>query len=62
VFAAKTDLVDDSFEPFKLSDEEYEQLKKTSIDFTICDKKDKTSCLHEFDGLQDGFNVQHLSP
>jgi hypothetical protein len=57
VFAARTDLVDDSFEPFKLSDEEYEQLKKTSIDFTVCDKKDKPLVCIEFDGLQDGFNV-----
>ncbi len=57
VFAARTDLVDDSFKPFKLSDEEYERLKKTSIDFIVCDKKDTPLVCIEFDGLQDGFNV-----
>jgi hypothetical protein len=57
VIAPKTDLNDDSFETFKLSEEEYEQLKKTSIDFTVCDKKDVPLVCIEFDGLQDGFNV-----
>jgi hypothetical protein len=53
----KTDLVKDSFETLKLSEEEFEYLKKTSIDFTICDKKDKPLMCIEFDGMQDGFNV-----
>jgi len=57
VFAGKTDLMDDDFEPFTLSDEEYDLLKKTSIDFTLCDKKDKPLVCIEFDGLQDGFNI-----
>ena len=53
VIAPKTDMVDNSFEPFKLSEEEYEKLKKTSIDFTVCDKKDKPLVCIEFDGNDD---------
>lgn len=32
-------------------------LKKTSIDFTLCDTNDKPLVCIEFDGMQDGFNV-----
>lgn len=57
VFTARTGLVDDAFEPFALSDADYERLKKTSIDFTVCDKNDTPLVCVEFDGMQDGFNV-----
>lgn len=51
VFTVKTD------ETLICSDEEYEKLKKTSIDFTLCDKKDTPLVCVEFDGFQGGFNV-----
>jgi hypothetical protein len=51
VFAAKEEMLDS-----KLSDAEYDLLKKTSIDFTICDKHDSPLMCLEFDGFQDGFN------
>jgi hypothetical protein len=57
VIDPKTELVDDPVEPLKLSEEEYEHLKKTSIDFTICDKRYKPLVCIEFDGMQNGFNV-----
>ncbi|MDP3981765.1 MAG: hypothetical protein Q8Q33_10165 [Chlamydiota bacterium] len=57
VFTGRTELFDDECQPFTLSDEEYDLLKKTSIDFTVCDKKDTPLVCVEFDGLQDGFNV-----
>lgn len=43
--------------PFELSDREFNLLKKTSIDYTLCDSDDKPLVCIEFDGLQDGFNV-----
>ncbi len=52
MFTAKEELLD-----FTLSDAEYDRLKKTSIDFTICDKNDSPLMCLEFDGFQDGFNV-----
>ncbi len=33
------------------------RLKKTSIDYTVCDENDTPLLCIEFDGLQDGFNV-----
>ncbi|MHB8078352.1 MAG: hypothetical protein ACYDIE_03755 [Candidatus Krumholzibacteriia bacterium] len=41
-----------------VSDEEYELLKKTSVDFTVCtiDHDRPLACI-EFDGIQDGYNV-----
>lgn len=39
------------------SDEEFELLKKMSIDYVICDKSDKPLVCIEFDGMQNGFNV-----
>lgn len=57
VFTGRTELINDECQPFTLSDEEYDLLKKTSIDFTVCDKKDTPLVCVEFDGLQDGFNV-----
>ncbi|MBN1436303.1 MAG: DUF2726 domain-containing protein [Sedimentisphaerales bacterium] len=41
----------------QVSEEEYDRLKKTSIDFTLCDKNDTPLVCLEFDGMQDGFNV-----
>jgi len=57
VFTGKGELLDSDSQPFTLSDEEYDHLKKTSIDFTLCDQKDTPLVCIEFDGLQDGFNV-----
>jgi hypothetical protein len=57
VFTAKDELIGANYNNFKISEEEYDQLKKTSIDFVICDKKDKPIACIEFDGLQQGFNV-----
>jgi len=57
VFAGRTGLLDDAGKPFVLSDAEYDLLKKTSIDFTVCDKGDTPLVCVELDGLQDGFNV-----
>jgi hypothetical protein len=36
---------------------EWSRLKKTSIDYTLCDKEDTPLVCIEFDGFQDGFNV-----
>jgi hypothetical protein len=36
---------------------EWSRLKKTSIDYTLCDKEDTPLVCIEFDGLQDGFNL-----
>lgn len=49
VFDART-LVD-------ITPQELGSLKKTSIDFTLCDANDKALICIEFDGLQEGFNV-----
>lgn len=57
VFTAKDELIDENLNIFKLSEDEYDKLKKTSIDFVICDKKDKPIACMEFDGLLQGFNV-----
>jgi hypothetical protein len=40
-----------------LSDEDAERLKKTSIDFTLCDKDYSPILSIEFDGLYDGVNI-----
>ena len=57
IFTAKDELIDENYNNFRISEEEYDKLKKTSIDFVICDKKDKPIVCIEFDGLQQGFNV-----
>lgn len=44
-------------QPIRLTDLEFARLKKTSIDFTLCDTSDKPIICIEFDGLQQGFNV-----
>jgi hypothetical protein len=64
VFSTKDELYLENLEELVLTDEEFEMLKKTSIDFTICDKKDQPLVCLEFDGFQNGFNVgtsYHLS-
>lgn len=57
VFTARDELLDERGIPFNISEEEFEKLKKTSIDFTLCDKGDRPLVCIEFDGLQSGFNV-----
>lgn len=57
VFTGKGQLLDRDCQPFTLSDEKYDLLKKTSIDFTVCDRTGAPLVCVEFDGLQDGFNV-----
>lgn len=44
-------------QPFNLEPIEVNRLKKTSIDYTLCDEQDKPILCIEFDGLQQGFNV-----
>ena len=41
----------------EISEVDKNRLKKTSIDFTLCDMNDNPILCIEFDGLQDGFNV-----
>jgi hypothetical protein len=43
--------------PFSLTDREFDLLKKTSIDYTLCETDDRPIICIEFDGYQDGFNV-----
>lgn len=43
--------------PIHLTDIEFSRLKKTSIDYTLCDTSDKPILCLEFDGLQQGYNV-----
>jgi len=52
-------LVDYSFpnNPIEITDKNIALLKKTSIDFSICDSNDTPLLCIEFDGLKDGFNV-----
>lgn len=45
-------------EPFTLTQQEFNWLKKTSIDYTLCDEQDKPILCIEFDGLEQGFNVR----
>jgi hypothetical protein len=46
-----------SIEDINLSNEDADRLKKTSIDFTLCDKDYRPILSIEFDGLYDGVNV-----
>ena len=43
--------------PFALESLEVNQLKKTSVDFVLCDKSDKPLIAIDFDGMAEGFNV-----
>lgn len=59
VFNSK-DLFDLSTKELKrieLTKIDWSRLKKTSIDYTLCDKDDMPLICIEFDGVQDGFNV-----
>jgi hypothetical protein len=42
-----------------LNSDDAERLKKTSIDFTLCDKEYRPIMCVEFDGLYDGVNIGH---
>ncbi|MCK4830500.1 hypothetical protein KA005_83050 [bacterium] len=58
VFTGREPLIDTSgLEIFELNDSEYDLLKKTSIDYVICNKKDEPLLCIDFDGLQGGFNI-----
>ena len=43
--------------PIHLTDSQLERLKKTSIDYTLCDENDCPILCVEFDGMQQGFNA-----
>lgn len=43
--------------PISISEIDLSRLKKTSVDFTLCDENDTPILCIEFDGLQEGFNV-----
>jgi hypothetical protein len=49
--------VADAPRPIKLKKIDIERLKKTSIDYTICDSSDKPVLCIEFDGIQQGVNI-----
>jgi hypothetical protein len=55
------DLIDisDFWHPrsFNLSDTDFAKLKKTSVDYTLCNEADNPILCIEFDGMQQGFNV-----
>jgi hypothetical protein len=58
VFTGRETLIDSvNFLTFQLNDNEYELLKKTSIDFVICNKEDRPLLCIDFDGMQGGFNI-----
>jgi hypothetical protein len=40
-----------------IADIDYNRLKKTSIDYTLCNANDRPLLCIEFDGIKDGFNV-----
>ena len=42
--------------PREFGKDDFDKLKKTSIDYTICNKRDEPLFCIEFDGMQDGFN------
>lgn len=44
--------------PLKVDDMQFNFLKKTSIDYTLCDKHDTPMLCIEFDGMQQGYNVK----
>lgn len=43
--------------PFKLTETDIQRLKKTSIDYTLCNEADEPLICIDFDGLQQGFNL-----
>src|SRR5215472_13909843 len=52
-----TDVSNWDLKPIHLTDTQLQRLKKTSIDYTLCDQDDCPILCIEFDGLKDGFNV-----
>jgi hypothetical protein len=52
-----TSSIADFFRFEYLTELERNRLKKTSIDYTLCDQNDEPLLCIEFDGLQDGFNL-----
>lgn len=44
-------------EPFELDARDFARLKKTSIDYVLCDTDDAPLVAIDFDGLNEGFNV-----
>jgi len=57
VIAARDDLRDERGQLFRVTEAEYDLLKKASIDYTVCTKQDAPVVGIEFDGLDDGVNV-----
>ena len=52
------DISDSGYEkPNIISEDEFNMLKKTSIDYTICNLQDEPLFCIEFDGMQQGFNL-----
>lgn len=58
VFTVENLINIEDFTELQISDVDKNRLKKTSVDFTLCDKKDNPILCIEFDGMQDGFNVR----
>src|SRR5689334_21732019 len=55
-----TNLIDrpqSQLQPVLINELDLSRLKKTSIDFTLCNENDEPQLCIEFDGLQQGFNV-----
>lgn len=46
-----------TIKPLQIAKEDLQRLKKTSIDYTLCDKEDKPLLSIEFDGVNNGFNT-----
>lgn len=44
-------------EALALSNEEWDYLKKTSVDYVVCNEKDEPIIIIEYDGLRQGYNV-----
>lgn len=57
VIDGKSKFIDRDYTVFELSDKEYDYLKKTSIDYVICDKDDHPQLGIEFDGMYQGINL-----
>ncbi|WP_414624712.1 hypothetical protein [Calothrix sp. CCY 0018] len=48
---------DQLIKKIEITDNQIDYLKKTSIDFTLCNNQDEPLICIEFDGMQQGFNV-----
>lgn len=51
------DVAQPGAKPLKLTNIEMSRLKKTSVDYTLCDENDQPLLCIEFDGMQKGFNT-----